>query len=54
MKHHFKVFLFFTVLSLTVIFSKSISNEIVRSYNNCKSAIVVPSSAEISYQFASR
>lgn len=54
MKRHFKVVLFFTVLSLIAIFSRSISNEIVKNYNNCKSAIEISSSTQICYQLASR
>ena len=54
MKRHFKIFLFIAILSLIVIFSNTISREIIETYNVCLSGISIPPPAQIYYQLASR
>lgn len=39
MKRHFKVILFIAVLSLTTIYSKTISKKVIKGYNNCITAM---------------
>jgi len=54
MKRHFKAFLFVAVLFLTVIFSNTISNEIIETYNEYLVGLTMPSPMQIYYQLASR
>jgi hypothetical protein len=54
MKRHFKVFLFIAILSLIVIFSNTISREIIEFYNESVSGASVPPPAQIYYQMVSR
>jgi len=54
MKRHFKVFLFVAILGLIVIFSNTISREVIEAYNECIAGVSVPSPKQIYYQLASR
>jgi hypothetical protein len=54
MKTSLKIFVFIAALSSTVIYSKSISKKVIKSYNNTISSIAIPSPTEICYQLASR
>ena len=54
MKRRIKVFLFVAILLLTVIFSNTISNEIIETYNEYLIGLSMPSPVQIYYQLASR
>ena len=39
MKRHFKTILFVVILSLTTVYSKTISKKVIKGYSNCIAAM---------------